>query len=166
MKTWLSSTNPFSTVMRSQVFTVWMWRLKTLLDTTKPHFTFRSQVSEIFRFEWEWTGFKGHCINFWNIMVSIIYNTVRLKAFYWVITNNQAHIKNLNKKNSKENQFQYGRSLFTKLYAHLTPYIKFAYLNTWKIDFLFISVLSSFSLQLLYRMSIWRWSRSLAEIKK
>lgn len=90
--------NPFNTVMRSQVFIVSMWRLKTLLDMTKLHFTSRSQVGKIFRNNLEISEFKGCCIKFWNIMISIIYNTVRLKCFYWIITQNQAHVKSAHRK--------------------------------------------------------------------
>lgn len=49
----------------------------------------------------------------------VIYNTVRLKRFYWIIINN--HKKS-------EIRFQYGCSLFTKLCTYLTPYMLF-YLN-------------------------------------
>lgn len=149
MKTWLSQTNPFSTVMRSQVFTVWMWRLKTLLDTTKPPFTFRSQVSEIFRFEQGWTGWPLHQISEQNDSY-YLYNTV---SFIRIIINNHSDFSM---------DAHYLQSCAHTLYAVSSQDRLEKNWNT----FFFLSAQFVCFLQLLYRMSIWRWSQSLEEIKK
>ncbi len=166
MKTWQSQMNPFNTVMRSQVFIVSMWRLKTLLDMTKLHFTSRSQVSKIFRNNFETSEFKGCCIKIWNIVISIIYNTVRLICFYWIITQNQAHVKSAQRKVGCYQILMEVVHIYHTIYAVLSQDRLNTFFFCTTLNLSFFSILIPLSLQLLFKMSIWRWSQLLAEIKK